>query len=52
LPLKYASGDAGNPAKGGKFCKLAAVLYGAPDADLQNQCKAFLRWLTAAPLLP
>jgi hypothetical protein len=52
LLLKYASGEAGNPAKGSKFCKLAVVLYGAADADLQSQCRAFLRGLKAAPLLP
>jgi hypothetical protein len=27
--------------KGGKFCRLAALLYGDPQADLINQCKAY-----------
>lgn len=29
-------------AKDGKFCKLSALLYGYPDIDLSNQCKAHL----------
>jgi hypothetical protein len=29
--------------KGGKFCRLAALLYGKPETDLTNQCKAYIR---------
>jgi hypothetical protein len=29
--------------KGGKFCRLTALLYGDPEADLINQCKAHIR---------
>jgi hypothetical protein len=29
--------------KGGKFCRLAALLHGDPQADLINQCKAYIR---------
>jgi hypothetical protein len=29
--------------KGGAFCRLAAVLYGNPDADLQHHCRAVKR---------
>jgi hypothetical protein len=30
-------------AKGGKLCRLAAVLHGDPRADLQHQCREALR---------
>jgi hypothetical protein len=30
-------------AQGGKFCRLAALLYGKPKANLRNQCKAYIR---------
>jgi hypothetical protein len=33
--------------KGGKFCGLAALLYGDPKADLINQCKAYIRTPTS-----
>jgi hypothetical protein len=29
--------------KNGEFCRLAALLYGDPKADLINQCKAYIR---------
>jgi hypothetical protein len=29
--------------KGSKFCRVAALLYGDPEADLINQCKAYVR---------
>jgi hypothetical protein len=48
LLLMYADGETVNAAKkGSKFCKLAALLFDSPAADLQNQCRAFLRGLTA-----
>ena len=30
-------------SKEGAFCKLGALLYGKPQADLQRQCRAALR---------
>jgi hypothetical protein len=33
--------------KGGKFCRLAALLYGDPEADLINQCRAYIRTPTS-----
>jgi hypothetical protein len=43
LMAKYCASEAGNAAKGSRACKLAALLYGKPDIDLSNQCKAALR---------
>jgi hypothetical protein len=34
--------------KGGKFCSLAALLYGEPKTDLTNQCKAYIRVPTSS----
>jgi hypothetical protein len=34
--------------KGGKFCRLAALLYGKPKTDLTNQCKAYIRVRTSS----
>jgi hypothetical protein len=43
LLTKHNKREAGNTAKGNRFCKLAALLYGDPGADLHNQCAAALR---------
>ena len=43
LMEKYCTSEANNATKGSNFCKLAAVLYGEPDADLHNQCATALR---------
>jgi hypothetical protein len=42
LLRKYSSTRV-TATKGGKFCRLAALLYGDPKADLINQCKAYIR---------
>jgi hypothetical protein len=36
-------GAARDTTKGSTFCRLAALLYGDPKADLHNQCRAALR---------
>jgi hypothetical protein len=46
LLQKYGS-ERVTAAKGGKFCRLAALLYGDPKADLINQCKAYIRTPTS-----
>ena len=33
-------------AKGGRFCKLAELLFGEPNANLLKQCKAARRGRT------
>jgi hypothetical protein len=42
LMIEYAMpySEADNIKKGSRFCKLAALLFGSPAADLSNQCKA------------
>jgi len=42
LMIEYATPqrEADNIKKGSRFCKLAALLFGSPAADLSNQCKA------------
>jgi hypothetical protein len=42
LLQKYSS-ERIRAVKGSKFCKLAALLYGHPEVDLINQCKAYIR---------
>jgi hypothetical protein len=37
------SGAADDAARGSRFCRLAALLYGDPKVDLHNQCAAYLR---------
>jgi hypothetical protein len=46
LLQKYGS-ERVTATKGGKFCKLAALLYGDPEVDLINQCKAYIRTPTS-----
>jgi hypothetical protein len=44
LMKKYgADGAAEDTRKSSDFCKLAALIFGKPTADLSNQCKAFCR---------
>ncbi|MBR1157197.1 hypothetical protein [Bradyrhizobium sp. JYMT SZCCT0428] len=38
--LMHHSSVAIDAKRGSRFCKLAALLYGKPTADLTNQCKA------------
>jgi hypothetical protein len=42
LLKKYGS-ERVTATKSGKFCRLAALLYGDPKADLINQCRAYKR---------
>jgi hypothetical protein len=42
LLMKYNKREAGNAARGSRFCKLAALLYGK-RTDLHHQCLAALR---------
>ena len=44
LMQRFGSSDVAISAKpGGDFCRLAAVLYGEPNADLRNQCRVAVR---------
>jgi hypothetical protein len=43
LLTKYNKREAGKATAGSPFCKLAALLYGKPEVDLHNQCRAALR---------
>jgi hypothetical protein len=38
-----------NVTRGGKFCRLAALLYGDPKADLFRQCRATAKAARAEP---
>jgi hypothetical protein len=43
LLMKYNRAEAGDTTKGSAFCRLAALLYGKPEADLHHQCLAARR---------
>jgi hypothetical protein len=43
LMTTYSASEADNGKKGSRLCKLASLLYGKPELDLSNQCKAALR---------